>query len=213
MLKKIHNFVIMFLVFYTIIYSVLLKPNNPPNIRERINRIMNKEIWDIFNEKGVPTGKTAVRGRSFLKPGEYHLVVHIWIVSPDGRFLIQRRSEKKKLMPGEWAATGGAAISGESSYEAANRELFEELSIKSNEKTLNKIFRLKRRNSFLDVWLIKAEPSPESLTLQESEVAEVKWVTKAELQQMIKTGRFHNYGREYFQKLFENTYLLEGAFI
>ncbi|MBO5210602.1 MAG: NUDIX domain-containing protein [Clostridia bacterium] len=174
---------------------------------------MNKEIWDIFNEKGVLTGKTAVRGRGFLKPGEYHLVVHIWVASGDGRYLIQRRSENKKLMPGEWAATGGAAISGEDSFTAAKRELFEELSINSNEKTLKKIFRLKRRNSFLDVWLIKADPTLESLTLQESEVAEVKWVTKAELQQMIKDGHFHNYGREYFQKLFENTYLLEGAII
>ena len=174
---------------------------------------MNKEIWDIFNEKGVLTGKTTVRGRGFLKPGEYHLVVHIWVVSGDGRYLIQRRSENKKLMPGEWAATGGAAISGEDSFTAAKRELFEELIINSTAKTLNKIFRLKRRNSLLDVWLIKAEPSVESLTLQESEVAEVKWVTKPELQQMIKSGRFHNYGREYFQKLFENTYLLEGAII
>lgn len=172
---------------------------------------MNKEIWDIFNENGILTGKTAVRGRGFLKPGEYHLVVHIWVVSGDGRYLIQRRSENKKLMPGEWAATGGAAISGESSFMAAKRELFEELSIKSDEKNLNKVFRLKRRNTLLDVWLIKAAPSVEALTLQESEVAEVKWVTKAELQQMIKDGLFHNYGREYFQKLFENTYLLEGA--
>lgn len=172
---------------------------------------MSKEIWDIFNENGILTGKTAVRGRGFLKPGEYHLVVHIWVVSGDGRYLIQRRSENKKLMPGEWAATGGAAISGESSFMAAKRELFEELSIKSDEKNLNKVFRLKRRNTLLDVWLIKAAPSVEALTLQESEVAEVKWVTKAELQQMIKDGLFHNYGREYFQKLFENTYLLEGA--
>lgn len=174
---------------------------------------MNKEIWDIFNDKGVLTGKTTVRGKGFLKPGEYHLVVHIWVISGDGRYLIQRRSENKKLMPGEWAATGGAAISGESSFMAAKRELFEELSIKSDEKNLNKVFRLKRRNAFLDVWLIKAAPSTDTLTLQESEVAEVKWVTKAELQQMIKDGLFHNYGREYFQKLFENTYLLEGAMI
>lgn len=174
---------------------------------------MNKEIWDIFNDKGVLTGKTTVRGRGFLKPGEYHLVVHIWVISGDGQYLIQRRSENKKLMPGEWAATGGAAISGESSFDAAKRELFEELSIESNEKSLKKVFRLKRRNALLDVWLIKAAPSTETLTLQESEVAEVKWVTKAELQQMIAEGLFHNYGREYFQKLFENTYLLEGAMI
>ena len=172
---------------------------------------MNKEIWDIFNEKGVLTGKTAVRGRSFLKPGEYHLVVHIWIQSPDGQFLIQRRSERKKLMPGEWAATGGAAISGESSFNAAKRELFEELGIISNEETLKQIFRLKRRNSFLDVWFIEADAEITSLKLQESEVAEAKWVSRDELQKMIKTGHFHNYGREYFQKLFESTDLLRGA--
>lgn len=172
---------------------------------------MNKEIWDIFNEKGALTGKTAVRGRGFLKPGEYHLVVHIWIVSPDGRFLIQRRSERKKLMPGEWAATGGAAISGESSFNAAKRELFEELGITSNEETLKQIFRLKRRNSFLDVWFIEADAEITSLKLQESEVAEAKWISRDELQKMIKTGHFHNYGREYFQKLFESTDLLRGA--
>ena len=57
-------------------------------------------------------------------------------------------------MPGEWAATGGAAISGEDSYTAANRELFEELSIKSNKSTLKKILRIKRRNSLLDIWVI-----------------------------------------------------------
>ena len=83
---------------------------------------MNKEIWDIFDADGNPTGRTVVRGRYFLKPGEYHLVVHIWIVSSDGRLLLQRRSDKKRLMPGEWAATGGAAISGESSFEGAKRE-------------------------------------------------------------------------------------------
>ena len=190
-----------------------MQANVKPKFGKRNYLTMNKEIWDIFDEKGVLTGKTTVRGRGFLKPGEYHLVVHIWVVSGDGRYLIQRRSENKKLMPGEWAATGGAAISGESSFVAAKRELYEELSIESTEKTLNKIFRLKRRNSFLDVWLIKADPTLDTLTLQESEVAEVKWVTKAELQQMIKSGHFHNYGREYFQKLFENTYILEGAIL
>ena len=72
---------------------------------------MSIEKWDILNEKGVPTGRTTLRGKCILKAGEYHLVVHIWVVSGDGRLLIQRRSDNKKLMPGEWAATGGAAVS------------------------------------------------------------------------------------------------------
>ena len=96
------------------------------------------ELWDIMNEDGVVTGKTVVRGRTVLKHGEYHLVVHIWVLGSDGNFLIQRRSEKRKLMPGEWAATGGATIAGETPFASARRELYEELSIRSNENTLKK---------------------------------------------------------------------------
>ena len=86
---------------------------------------MSIEKWDILRQDGSSTGRQTVRGGNTLKPGEYHLVVHIWIVSSTGRFLIQRRAYSKKLMPGEWAATGGAAIAGEDSYTAARRELDE----------------------------------------------------------------------------------------
>jgi len=48
---------------------------------------MSVELWDVFDENGIPTGKTALRGRSVLAPGEYHLVVHIWVISKSGLFL------------------------------------------------------------------------------------------------------------------------------
>lgn len=163
---------------------------------------MISEIWDILNENGSVTGKTAVRGIGALKPGEYHLVVHIWVTSDNGQILIQKRSQNKKLMPGEWAATGGAAVSGEDSFKAASRELFEELSINSTPETLKKLFRLKRRNSLLDVWTTKCNTPANELKLQESEVADAKWVSVPELKNMIKKGEFHNYGKEYFDKLF-----------
>ena len=70
------------------------------------------EKWDILNSRGDTVGKVAVRGQTPLKSGEYHLVVHIWVISADGKLLVQRRSDSKKLMPGEWAATGGAAAIG-----------------------------------------------------------------------------------------------------
>lgn len=172
---------------------------------------MKTEFWDVLDAEGAVTGKTVARGRCILKPGEYHLVVHIWIVSSKGEILLQRRSDKKKLMPGEWAATGGAAISGESSYTAANRELFEELGIPSNKETLKKLFRLKRRNSLLDVWMIKSDISLQELKLQKSEVAEARWVTEDELSDMIKKGVFHNYGKEYFERVLEAVSSNEGV--
>ena len=171
------------------------------------------ERWDLLDENGCPTGKTTIRGNNTLKSGEYHLVVHIWIVSSDGRFLIQRRSPKKKLMPGEWAATGGAAISGESSFEAASRELYEELGIRSDEKSLKMLLRLKRRNSLLDVWCIKSDLPESELVLQPSEVAEAKWISYSQLKGMIENGLFHNYGKEYFESVFEKIDSITGAFI
>lgn len=161
------------------------------------------EKWDILNADGTHTGRTTLRGQCRLKPGEYHLVVHIWIASSNGRFLIQRRSDNKKLMPGEWASTGGAAIAGEDSYTAANRELYEELGIKSNRETLKMLARIKRRNSLLDIWFINTDISRDSLRLQENEVAEAKWINRDELKSMIDNGEFHNYGKEYFDTVFQ----------
>ena len=174
---------------------------------------MSVEIWDILDENGNKTGRTTLRGRGLLKAGEYHLVVHIWIVSAKGSYLIQRRAEDKKLMPGEWAATGGAAVSGEDSFEAARRELFEELGIESDESSLKKITRIKRRNSLVDVWAIVCDIPEDRLVLQRSEVAEAKWVTSAELDRMIRNGEFHNYGREYFDSVFEKIRELGGAVV
>ena len=49
--------------------------------------------------------------------------------------------------------------------------------------------------------------------LQRSEVAEAKWVSKEELREMIKGGSFHNYGKEYFDCIFEKSESLRGAVI
>ncbi len=172
---------------------------------------MITEKWDILDENGKLTGKKAVRGLSILKRGEFHLVVHIWILSSDNKILVQRRSDDKKLMPGEWAATGGAAVSGENSFTAAKRELFEELGIISDENSLKRLFRVKRRNSFLDVWYIETDVKIDELTLQKTEVAEAKWVTKDELDAMIKNGEYHNYGNDYFSKVFEKIDTFKGV--
>ena len=105
-------------------------------------------------------------------------------------------------MPGEWAATGGAAVAGEASRFAACRELKEELGIDKARSELIYVTRMIRRNSLLDIYLTFTNCDLQDLTLQEDEVAEVKWVTADELAEMVQNGEFHNYGKEYFDKLF-----------
>lgn len=157
------------------------------------------ELWDILDHSGKFTGRKVIRGQRRLNPNEYHLVVHIWPYDNNGRLLIQRRSQKRKLMPGEWAATGGSAVSGEESRVAAQRELSEELGIDLPAENLVLARRLKRKNSFLDVWFIKVDVDIEKLNLQREEVSAVRWIGGNQLKYLVKQGRYHNYGREYFE--------------
>lgn len=161
------------------------------------------EQWDILDKNGMPTGRTVNRKKIRLSRGEYHLVVHIWIVDSAGRTLIQRRADTKLLMPGEWAATGGAAVAGEDSVHAASRELFEELGILIKPEDMRLKARIVRKNAFLDLYVIECDVPESELCLQKSEVAEAKWITIPELKTMLDEGRYHNYGREYFDILFQ----------
>ena len=161
------------------------------------------EQWDILDKNGLPTGRTVSRKRIRLSRGEYHLVVHIWIIDSNGRLLIQRRSDNKPLMPGEWAATGGSAVAGEDSCHAASRELFEELGIAVSPEDMNLTARIVRKNSFLDMYIIHSDVDAASLHLQKTEVAEAKWVTVGEFKDMLASGNYHNYGKEYFGILFK----------
>lgn len=155
------------------------------------------EKWDLLNEQGRFTGRTMLRGER-LFPGQYHLVVHIWVVDSAGRLLIQRRAPHLHLMPNMWAATGGSALAGEDGETAARRELLEELGIDTRPGELRHMRRLKRRNSFCDLWLLRRDVPLESLRLQKEEVAEARWVTLPTFREMIRQNRFHNYGKEYF---------------
>ena len=141
------------------------------------------EAWDILDQNGVPTGKTVERKRICLQKGEYHLVVHIWVLGNDGRVLIQRRSLTKPLMP-------------------AKRELAEEMGLDVREQDLKPIKNMVRKDSILNVLRVCRTVPVSELTLQEEEVSEAKWVHRNKLRQMIKTGEFHNYGKEYFDAVF-----------
>lgn len=162
------------------------------------------EQWDLLDSHGNRTGLTVVRGEPLLA-GQYHLVVHIWIVDSHGRLLIQKRSPQVQLMPDTWAATGGSAVAGETSAVAAARELAEELGIVTNGE-LQFLGRLRRRNSHCDLWLLRADIDPRTLKLQAEEVARVMWVSYGKLMAMVRQHRFHNYGRTYFRFLHRHIY-------
>ena len=152
------------------------------------------EILDIYDRNKRPTGRTILRGKH-LKDGEYNLTVHIWLYNRYGQLLIQKRA-KNKSYARMWAATGGAALAGETSCQAALRETKEELgiSLSAQEGTLFRELQVTRPyfSRLVDVWLFPTQVQESELVLQHSEVSQAKWVTLFQLENMIHEGSFVN---------------------
>lgn len=157
------------------------------------------ELWDIYDRFRHKTGKVHQRSIPLVE-GDYHLVIHVWIVNNKGEFLIQRRQPWKKGWPGMWdCAAAGSAIQGDSSIDAVIRETKEEIGIDINKELLEHIFTIDFKRGFDDVWLVRQDVDIRDLKLQEEEVADAKWVTSRDIKSMIKSSKFIAYS--YFDRL------------
>ncbi len=163
---------------------------------------MAAEIWDLYNAKKQPVGRTMQRGED-IPAGLYHLAVHIWPVNSRGEFLVQRRASTVQWKPNLWAVTGGSAIAGEDPLTAAMRELREELGYDAAAEQMREIACLKRANSFCSVYTIRIDQPARDFPLQKEEVSEVRWCSAARVSRMVSEGIFYNYGDAYFKMLFE----------
>ena len=85
---------------------------------------------DIYDENRNLTGRVHRRGSAW-KPGEYGVVVCVWVYDGAGHLLLTRRA-KGKSFAGTWENSGGAVKAGETSRQAVARELFEETGIRAN---------------------------------------------------------------------------------
>lgn len=151
------------------------------------------EVWDIYDENRIKTGRTMIRGNE-IKNGDYHLVVHVCIFNSKGELLIQKRTLNKKSYPGMWdVSVGGSAILGDSSQTAAERETLEEIGLKINLQDKRPRITLNFKGGFDDVYLIKKDVNIDELVLQEEEVSDVKWASLEEVLTLLKENKFVDY--------------------
>lgn len=142
------------------------------------------EKVNVYNRNREITDK--IKERNSLEKGEYRISVHIWIINSKSELLIQQRSETSKKFPSMWAQTGGGVLAGETSKEAAKREAKEELGINVEDEELYYISSYVRTRDIVDVWLVKKDIDIDDLELQKEEVAEAKFVSFEDFDNMIK---------------------------
>ena len=148
------------------------------------------EYWDLLDRERQPLGITHPRGRQYPMPhGSYHTVVMVITVDRDGRVLVTRRAPTKGMYPDCWEITCGSALAGEDSRTAAARELMEETGISLSENAFL-MDTLTVPQAFMDIYLNRPDVSAEdvTVTLQEGETVDYRWVSLYELDRMINRG-------------------------
>ena len=159
----------------------------------------NEEMFDVLDENGLPVGHILPRSICH-KFGLYHRAIAGWIINPDNKILIQKRSMSKEKGAGLWDISfAGHVSAGQNSISAASREINEEISIglvrdvsSVRDFTFKASFRhhLKQNdvidNQFYEIFtLYITEKSVAQLSFQKEEVEEIKFVDLATLREML----------------------------
>lgn len=141
------------------------------------------ELNDIYDKDRNKTGRLH-RRNSKWNPGEYGLGVCVWVYDGRGHLLMTRRAPEKSFA-GTWENSGGAVRAGETSIEAIVRELFEETGILADAKDFEYLNSTRAHHFFYDHYCLKADVPLEKIVLQPGETDGVKWVTFAQVHDMI----------------------------
>ncbi len=103
-----------------------------------------------------------------------------------------------------WDLTvGGSTNASETSNQAAERELFEEIVYKADLSNIRPIFTVNFNRGFDDYYVVKVDINLEKLSLQEAEVKSVKWAYKDEIIKLISVGEFIPYHLSVIKMIFD----------
>ncbi len=143
------------------------------------------EYNDIYDEDRRLTGRVHLRGTPW-QPGEFGLVVCVWVFDGAGHVLLTRRAEGKTFA-GTWENSGGAALAGESSRQAIARELREETGIRAEPEEFTYLRTDRDQSCFYDHYCLKC-PMSQPVMLQPGETDGAQWVPLARVHGMIRRG-------------------------
>lgn len=160
------------------------------------------EYVDIYTAERELTGVQKIKG-SPLCDDEFILISHLVIFNSRGEMLIQKRKEDKKDWPGCWDITSGGGVkAGETSYEGAVREVFEELGITVSLDDKRPLFTICYPIGFDDYFIITKDISLDDITIQLEEVTDVRFASYDEIKQMTADKSFVQYRKGFIDLLF-----------
>lgn len=155
------------------------------------------EIRDLYDENRILTGDVIQEGEA-IPSGRYYITVVAFIENSEGKFLMQKRSSKEKIDKSKWSSTGGHVKSGETSLKGIKTEIKEEIGINIDNNKFKLFKTIKSEDDFVDLYYIYTDFKESDMELEENEVETAKWLSIAEIKELINDGQFVASHEEFF---------------
>ena len=118
--------------------------------------------------------------------------------------LIQQRQPFKQGWSNLWDVTvGGSAVAGDTSIQAAEREVFEELGLEISLAGMRPALTVSFSFGFDDVYIVEQDVDIHTLNLQKEEVQQVKWASREDIMSMIDDKTFISYHKSFIHIIFD----------
>ncbi len=148
-----------------------------------------EEWFDLVDPEGRVLGK-APRSLCHSGRGRLHPVVHLHVLSSDGRLLLQQRAPWREIQPGRWdTAVGGHVRSGESVEAALKRETAEEIG-RSDLKyrfLARYVWESERESELVYLFLARAEGN---FTYDRNEISDLRFWRAKKIRKNLEKGIF-----------------------
>lgn len=139
------------------------------------------ELWDAYDSNRVKIDQLLERGKA-IPAGLYHLVVNVFIQHADGDLLFMKRSSEKELYPNIYeCGAGGSVLAGETSLEAAQREMLEETGLQADRLELLQQETDSKVQCHFDYYLARVSGSKSGVRYQAGETDGHIWVSPRDL--------------------------------
>lgn len=170
------------------------------------------EFYELYDKYGNNLHKV-VNHDYALSNNEYRAIAHLVIFNEKKEMLIQKRGIYKKDFPNVFdISCGGGVNEGESAYQAAKRELKEELgiSLDFDDRAYFRVFYPKGIDDYFIAIVNKDDINP---IIDYKEVLAFRWASEKEIVKMMKKKQFVSYNKGFIELLFaminnRGTYLL-----
>lgn len=146
------------------------------------------ELWDLYDGDRRLLSRTIQRGMPH-PAGTYHLVVNVWVINSKGEVLLTLRALEKEQYPGLWESQGGAALAGEESLPAVQRELYEETGLQLTASAFTLLGTSLEKTAVVDIYAVRADIPIKDIRLQPGETVSAQWVTPHMLEAMAAAGQ------------------------